>query len=130
MSAMASLIPSLTIVYLAAYSGTDLRKHQSSASLAFVWGIHWGPVNSPHKRPVTQKMSPFDDVNMQFILSVGSLQQQEPVIRIQLTWLIVLRETFNSSPPGQNPGGGGWWWCGRCGVGWVGVGWWWYWTNF
>ena len=25
------------------------RKHQSSASLAFVWGIHRGPVNSPHK---------------------------------------------------------------------------------
>ena len=36
--------------------------HQSSASLAFVWGSHRGPVNSPHKRPVTRKMFPFDDV--------------------------------------------------------------------
>ena len=29
------------------------RKHQSSASLAFVRGINWSPVNSPHKGPVT-----------------------------------------------------------------------------
>ena len=40
------------------------RKHQSSASLAFVWGIHRRPVNSPHKWPVTRKMFPFDDVIM------------------------------------------------------------------
>ena len=32
------------------------KKHQSSASLAFMWRIHRGPVNSPHKRPVTRKM--------------------------------------------------------------------------
>ena len=44
------------------YSDTDQRKHQSSASLAFVWGIHRGPVNSPHKWPATRKMFPFDDV--------------------------------------------------------------------
>ena len=31
------------------YSGADQRKHQSSASLAFVRGIHRRPVNSPHK---------------------------------------------------------------------------------
>ena len=40
------------------------RKHQSSASLAFVRGIHRGPVNSPHKWPVMRKMRPFDDVIM------------------------------------------------------------------
>ena len=28
------------------------------------WGIHRGPVNSPHKGPVTWKMFPFDDVIM------------------------------------------------------------------
>ena len=38
------------------------KKHQSSASLAFVRGIHRLPVNSPHKRPVTRKMFPFNDV--------------------------------------------------------------------
>ena len=37
---MASQITSLTVVYSIVYSGADQRKHQSSASLAFVWGIH------------------------------------------------------------------------------------------
>ena len=46
--------------------GPDQRKHQSSASLAFVRGIHLWPVNHPHKGPVTRKMFPFDDVNMLF----------------------------------------------------------------
>ena len=64
MDAMASQITSLTIVYSIVYSDADERKHQSSASLAFVRGIHRGPVNSPHKCPVTRKMFPFDDVIM------------------------------------------------------------------
>ena len=129
MSAMASQIISVSIACSAVCSGTDQRKHQSSASLAFVKGInytiifhiisdswfmilspsslHWrhndhggvsnhqphgcllnrlfrrrskktsklrvtglcagnspGPVNSPHKGPVTRKMLPFDDVIM------------------------------------------------------------------
>ena len=65
MGAIASQITSLTIVYSTIYSGTDQGKHQSSASLAFVRGIHrWPVVNSPHKWPVTRKMFPFDDVIM------------------------------------------------------------------
>ena len=64
MGVMASQITSLTIVYLVVYSGTDERKHQSAASLAFVRGIHRQPVNSPHKGPVTWKMLPFDDLIM------------------------------------------------------------------
>ena len=64
MGAIMSHITSLTIVYSAVYSGADQRKHQSSASLAFVWGIHRGPVNSRHKWPVTRKIFPFDDVIM------------------------------------------------------------------
>ena len=52
MGAMASQIISLTIVYSTVYSGADQRKHQSSASLAFVWEIHRWPVNSLHKWPV------------------------------------------------------------------------------
>ena len=65
MGTIASQITSLTIVYSTVYSDADQRKHQSSASLAFVWGIHRGPVNSPRKWPVTRKMFPFDDVIMQ-----------------------------------------------------------------
>ena len=64
MNMMASQITSLTIVYSTVYSDADQRKHQSSASLAFVRGIQRGPVNSPHKWPVTPKMLPFDDVIM------------------------------------------------------------------
>ena len=68
MGIMASQITSLTIVYSTLYSSTNQRKHQSSASLAFVWGIHRWPVNSPHKWPVTRKMFPFDDVIMMYVL--------------------------------------------------------------
>ena len=64
MGTIASQITSLTIVYSIVYSDADQIKHQSSASLAFVRGIHRGPVNSPHKWPVTRKMFPFDDVIM------------------------------------------------------------------
>ena len=40
MTTMASQITSLMVVYSIVYSGADQRKHQSSASLAFVRGIH------------------------------------------------------------------------------------------
>ena len=56
-----------SVVYSTVYPGADQRKHQSPASLAFVRGIHQGPVNSPHKWPVTRKLFPFDDVIMTYI---------------------------------------------------------------
>ena len=65
MSAVDSPITSLTIVYSIVNSGQDQRKSQSSASLAFVRGIHRWPVNSSHKGPVTQKTFPFHDAIMQ-----------------------------------------------------------------
>ena len=68
MSAMASQITSLTIVYSTIYSSADQRKRESSASLAFVRGLHRWPMNSPHKWPVTRKMFPFDDVIMGMIV--------------------------------------------------------------
>ena len=64
MGAVMYQITSFTIVYSTIDSDADQRKHQSSASLAFVRGIHRGPVNSPHKWPVTRKMFAFDDVIM------------------------------------------------------------------
>ena len=62
------------VCLLNSYSGADQRKHQSSASLAFVLGIHRGPVNSPHKWPVTRKMFPFDDVIIMRVLSHHQVQ--------------------------------------------------------
>ena len=64
MGAMASQITNLTIVYSTVLSGGDQRKHQSSASLAFAWGIHRWPVNFSHKWPATRKMFQLDDVNI------------------------------------------------------------------
>ena len=49
MGVRASQITSLATVYSAIYSGAAQRKHPSSASLAFVRGIHRWPVNFPHK---------------------------------------------------------------------------------
>ena len=68
MSVMASQIVCLTV-----YSGADQRKHHSSVSLAFVWGIHWWPVNFLHKGPVTRKMFPIDDIIMSWKLSYFNL---------------------------------------------------------
>ena len=73
MSAIASQITSIAIVYSIVYSGTDQRKHQSCASLAVVRGIHRWPVNSPRKVPVTGKMFPFDDVILYFVIVIKPL---------------------------------------------------------
>ena len=74
MGAMVSQITSVTIVYSAVYSGADQRKHENPASLAFVRGIHRGPVISPHKGPITRKMFPFDDVIMKPALAESRSQ--------------------------------------------------------
>ena len=63
MDVMASQITSFSIFYSTVYTGADQRKHQSSASLAFVWAV-----NSPHKWPITRKRFLFDDVIMDCIL--------------------------------------------------------------
>ena len=81
MNMVASQITSLAIVYSSVYSDADQRKHQSSASLAFVWGIHRGPVIFPHKWPVTRKMFPFDDV----------------IMRVKFVWKIVNSSAFHCS---------------------------------
>ena len=64
MGTLGPQITSPTIVYSIVCSGADQRKHQSSASLAFVRGTRRWPVNSPHKGPVSRKKFPFDGVIM------------------------------------------------------------------
>ena len=68
----------------------DKKKHQSSASLAFVRGIHRGPVNSPHKWPVTRKMLPFDDVIICSDYGLSSVYLQA-IILINDGWLTLIR---------------------------------------
>ena len=70
MSMQASQITSLIIVYSSVCSGVDQIKHQSSTSLAFVRWIHWWPVNSLHKGPVTRKIFPIWCVIMITLLIV------------------------------------------------------------
>ena len=100
MGTMASQITSLTIVYSTVYSVADQRKHQSSASLAFVWGIHRGPVNSPHQWPVTRKMFPFDDVikNMKLHTSYHLAYECRfiPFLRINLSKQNTCNHTFHA----------------------------------
>ena len=53
MSALVAQITGVSVVCKTVCSGADQRKHQSTASLAIVKGIHRWPVDSPHKGPVT-----------------------------------------------------------------------------
>ena len=71
MGAIVSQITSLAIGYSTVYSDADQRKLQSSAPLAFVRGIQRGPVNSPHKSPVTGKMFLLDDVIMSMVFRMS-----------------------------------------------------------
>ena len=64
MSIMASQITGISIVCSNVCSGAHQRNHESFASLAFVRGIQWWPVDSHHKEPVSRKMFSFDDVIM------------------------------------------------------------------
>ena len=64
MTTMSSQITSLTVVYSIVYSGRS--KETSKLRVTGLWaGNSPGPVNSPHKGPVTRNMFPFDDVIMQ-----------------------------------------------------------------
>ena len=55
--------------YLRLFRRRSKKKNQSSASLAFVWGIHRSQVTLPHKGPGTRRMYIFDDVIMVWINS-------------------------------------------------------------
>ena len=85
MTTTASQITSLAVVYSIVYSDADQRKHQSSASLAFVRGIHRRSVNSPHKGPVTRKMFPFDDVIMPSLRSTVWKRQNMETLSVILS---------------------------------------------
>ena len=81
MSAMVSQITTVSIVCLTVCSCADQRKHQSSASLAFVRGIHRWPVSSPPKGPVTRQMFPFDDVTRDlWNIDCGKFEEKKNVI--------------------------------------------------
>ena len=98
---MASQFTNLTVVYSIVDSGVDQRKHQSSASQAFVRGIHRWAVNSPHRGPVTRKM--FDDVIMnnvifKFILGINVLSTS-----CEMALKEMPKNTFDDKSSGNKP---------------------------
>ena len=106
MGAMASQITSLTIVYSTVYSGAGQRKHQNSASMAFLRWFHRWPVNSRYKWPVTRKKFPFDDVIMwKFTIRCPNYSGSSWLI----SWLLM--SWFLASPGYQCP----WYWLCRIG---------------
>ena len=88
MSVIASQITSLSIVYSSFFSDADQRKHQSSASLASVKGIHRRPMNSPQKGPVTREMFPFDDVIMTSKLQIEIAKLIPHPVASEHRWLV------------------------------------------
>ena len=113
MGAITSQITSLTIVYSTVYSHADQRKHQSSASLVFVRGIHRGPVNCPHKWPVTRIIFPFDDAIMQTCSlvagNVHGYNLQQTYFLIDLICFVVFQ-----TPPGHTTSSRGYFLLVRC----------------
>ena len=90
--------------------GADQKKHQSSASLAFVRGIHRWPVNSPHKGPVTRKMFPFGDVimhlrNVLFIIQTPEIEAHErfPMVSVVAVVPSKWRHPMLRSEPKMSP---------------------------
>ena len=107
MSAMASQITSITIVYSTVYS---MRKSKE-ISKPRVTGLcdRW-LVNSPHKGPITRKMFPFDDVIMwQDSVPVISTMTYCPhvAIRFRITFTMIswasyqIRKISNSACAGN-----------------------------
>ena len=85
MSATASQITGVSIVCLSVCWGSNQWKHQSSASVAFVRGIHWWPVDFRHKGP--QKMPPLDNVIMGAVVDC--------LIAIQITLKVMGKSNSN-----------------------------------
>ena len=64
LTTVVSQITSVRVVYSIVYSDADQRKTSKLSVTGHCGGISPGPVNSPHKGPVTRKMFPFDDAIM------------------------------------------------------------------
>ena len=90
MGVLSSQITSLTIIYSTVHSGADQKKHQSSASLTFVRGIHRWPVQSSHKWPVTRKMFSFDDVIMWGIQRWYLLRRKRVLFFHEKVWQLLV----------------------------------------
>ena len=102
MSAMAFQNTGVLVVCSTVSSCADQRKNQSSAhcSTGFVRGIHWWPVDSPHRGPITWKMFPFDDAIRSKLYVLGTTCPADPIPALKSTELSRINqnlEVVNSS---------------------------------
>ena len=89
------------------------RRRSKKTSLAFERGIHRWPLNSPHKRPVTRKMFPFDDVIMPCVyetLPIFKLDTSSKPLKVPLQtykterlckWTVKESKSMKSPRPGD-----------------------------
>ena len=89
---MASQITSVSIVFSPVCPGADQRKHKCPVSSAFVRGIHRWPMDSPHKGPLTRKISPFHDVIMNTVFSRGTTSDRNPPVGKGYRWPVTRRQ--------------------------------------
>ena len=127
MTTIASQITSLMVVYSTVYSDAKQRKHQSSASLAFVWGIHrdrwiprtkgqlrgkcfhlmtsscWANVDSDRCRHMAalshNDLTPLYMARMMELIQIATLNMFEKSMALQLHNLGLLFDRLNIMPP-------------------------------
>ena len=86
-SAMASQITNASVVCSTVCSDTNERKHQSSASLASVRGIHRSPVDSPHK--VKRKIFPLMTSPWYDVLFIAPSNKERVTMTMKLLLLLL-----------------------------------------
>ena len=93
MTTMASQITSLTVVYSNVYSDAYQRKHQSSASLAFVWGINrdrWIPrTKGQFRGKCFHLMTSSSSTKESFVLTCSSVCSDSPFgneLHLRILW--------------------------------------------
>ena len=81
-SEITSQITGVSMVCSTVCSGVDHRKHQCSESLAFVRRILRWLMNSPHRRPVTRSLFPFDDIIM--VSSASTFKSMSDIFSVKI----------------------------------------------
>ena len=90
MSALASQITGVSVVWPTVCSGSYQRKHQSSASLSFVRGIHWWPGQ--------QREKCFHLMTSSWLSNMGLSQCCHDFWQITNRWLNIINTDFKIGP--------------------------------
>ena len=99
MGTIAPQITSLTILYSIVFSDADQRKHQNSASLAFVWGIHrgfsiWWRHHTLHRalhKSSVLSMSSHKGPPSLFVADTGTVQDLSPYGTLQPVYCMIFK---------------------------------------